>query len=294
MMRSSSNVTRLRKAGIYFLLILWAVISLFPIYWVFLMSIKTPAEVTSNVPKFFNFTPTLDNYTTILGLKELGGRVSGAGSARVEFLNYFKNTLIIVPAAVLLSFILGLPVAYVMARYRFKAREDLYFFFLSLYFMPATLILVPLYLVYLKVGLYNTHLGLILILQLINLPLVVLIMRSYFEDISPEIEQSAMVDGSSRLRAFFKITFPLARPALMSTLFLCTIFSWNNFLFGVILATTKTQPVTVGVLAFKSYEAILWGQMAAASIITALPVLILAILIQRWIVQGLSLGAVKG
>lgn len=292
--KTTENIARLRKIGIYVLLILWAIFSLFPIYWVFLMSIKSPIDVTSSVPKFFNFVPTLDNYSTILGLKELGGRVSGAGSAHVEFLNYFKNTLIIVPAAVLLSFVLGLPVAYVMARYRFKAREDLYFFFLSLYFMPATVILIPLYLVYLKVGLYNTHLGLILILQLINLPLVVLIMRSYFEDISPEIEQSAMVDGSSRLKAFFKITFPLARPALMSTLFLCTIFSWNNFLFGVILSATETQPVTVGVLAFKSYEAILWGQMAAASIITALPVLILAILIQRYIVQGLSLGAVKG
>lgn len=293
-MKRKTDYASMRKAVIYILLILWAIISLFPIYWVFLMSIKTPADVTSSTPLFFNFTPTLENYTSILGLSELGGRVSGAGSARVDFLNYFKNALIIVPSTVLLAFALGIPVAYVMARYRFKAREDLYFFFLSLYFMPAALILIPLYLLYLRAGLYNTHAGLILILLLVNLPLVVLIMRSYFEEISPEIEQSAMVDGSSRMRAFYKITFPLARPALMSTLFLCAIFSWNNFMFGVILASTETQPVTVGVLAFKSYEAILWGQMAAASIITALPVLILAILIQRWIVQGLSLGAVKG
>lgn len=291
---TTERTAQLRKAGVVLLLVIWAIFSLFPIYWIFLMSLKSPGDVTSTVPQFFNFTPTLDNYTSILGLKELAGRVSGAGSAHVEFMNYFKNTLIIVPSAVLLSFALGLPIAYVLARYRFATRENLYFFFLSLYFMPATLILIPLYLVYLKVGLYNTRLGLILILQLINLPLVVLIMRSYFEEIPPEIEQSAMVDGSSRLKAFYKITVPLALPALMSTLFLCTIFSWNNFLFGVILATTKTQPVTVGVLAFKSYEAILWGQMAAASIITALPVLILAILIQRWLVQGLSLGAVKG
>jgi len=135
---------------------------------------------------------------------------------------------------------------------------------------------------------------LILILQLVNLPLVTLIMRGYFEDISPEIEQSAQVDGSSRLGAMLTITLPLARPALMATTFLCTIFSWNNFMFGTILATTKTQPVTVGILAFKSYEAILWGQMAAASLITAIPVLVLAIIIQRYIVRGLTLGAVKG
>lgn len=290
-LRRTQLAPRLIRAGIYFLLILWAVISLFPIYWIFLTSIKGPLDVTSNVPKFFNFVPTLENYKIVLGLTEY----TGLGEvSRVNFLAYYNNSLIVVPAAVLLSFVLGLPIAYVAARYQFKARENLYFFFLSLYFMPATLILIPLYLVYLRVGLYNTHLGLILILQLVNLPLVVLIMRSYFEEISPEIEQSAMVDGSSRLKTFFTITFPLARPALMSTMFLCTIFSWNNFMFGVILATTQTQPVTVGILAFKSYEAILWGQMAAASVITALPVLILAILIQRHLVRGLSLGAVKG
>ncbi len=287
----SRLVARLRKAAVYFLLILWTIFALFPIYWILLTSLKVPLDVTARPPRFFNFTPTLDNYLVVLGLTEYVGL---GEVSRVDFLSYFKNSLIIVPSAVLLSLLLGVPAAYVMARYRFKARENLYFFFLSLYFMPAVLILIPLYLVFLNFGLYNTHLGLILILQLVNLPLVVLIMRSFFEDISPEIEQSAQVDGSSRLKAIFKITLPLARPALVSTTFLCTIFSWNNFLFGVILATTQTQPVTVGILAFKSYEAILWGQMAAASLITALPVLILAILIQRYIVRGLSLGAVKG
>lgn len=281
----------LRTAITYVLLALWTVVALFPIYWVLLTSLKNPGDVISRPPKFFDFSPTLDNYRVVLGLAEH----TGLGEiSRVDFLAYFKNSLIIVPGAVLLSLALGLPAAYVMARFRFKARENFYFFFLSLYFMPPVLILIPLYLVYLKLHLYNTYVGLILILQLVNLPLVVLIMRGFFEDISPEIEQSALVDGSSRLGAFFKITLPLAMPSIMATTFLCTIFSWNNFMFGAILSTTQTQPVTVGILAFKSYEAILWGQMATASIITAVPVLILAILIQRYIVRGLTLGAVKG
>jgi multiple sugar transport system permease protein len=291
MNRVRTRETTLRgKTVVYVLLILYSLISLFPLYWIVLTSLKAPMDVSSVTPKFF-FKPTLDNYAVVLGLQKYVGL---GETSRVDFLNYFKNSLIIVPAAVLLSFALGLPVAYVMARYRFKLRENMYFFFLSLYFMPAVLILIPLYLVYLKLHLYDTHLGLILIFQLVNLPLVVLIMRGFFEDISPEIEQSAQIDGSNRFMAFLKVTFPLALPALMATGFLCTIFSWNNFLFGVILATTRTQPVTVGILAFKSYEAILWGQMAAASVITALPVLILAISIQRYIVRGLSLGAVKG
>lgn len=279
------------KITTYALLILWAIISLFPIYWIFLTSIKNPVDVISTIPKFFNFDPTLDNYLVVLKLIEHTGL---GETARVDFLTYFKNSLIVVPSAVILSLILGLPVAYILARYRFKLRENLYFFFLSLYFMPAVIILIPLYLVYRTVQLYDTYLGLILILQLVNLPLVVVIMRGFFEDISPEIEQSALVDGNSRLKAFINITLPLAMPSIMATTFLCTIFSWNNFLFGVILNGTNTQPVTVGILAFKSYEAILWGQMAAASIITALPVLILAIVIQKYIVRGLSLGAVKG
>jgi len=284
------RTSTLGRTVAYVVLIGWTILALFPIYWILLTSLKGPMDVTSSTPKFF-FSPTLQNYEVVLGL----ARYTGLGeTSRVDFLRYFLNSLIIVPSAVILSLVLGLPVAYVMARYRFKLRENFYFFFLSLYFMPAVLILIPLYLVYLRVHLYNTHLGLILILQLVNLPLVTLIMRGYFEDISPEIEQSAQVDGSTRLEAMLNITLPLARPALMATTFLCTIFSWNNFMFGTILATTKTQPVTVGILAFKSYEAILWGQMAAASLITAIPVLILAIIIQRYIVRGLTLGAVKG
>jgi multiple sugar transport system permease protein len=282
--------SRLRKTIAYVILALWTLIALFPIYWILLTSLKSPMDVTSSTPKFL-FAPTLQNFQVVLGL----AKYTGLGeTSRVNFLMYFRNSIIIVPSAVILSLILGLPVAYMMARYQFKLRENFYFFFLSLYFMPAVLILIPLYLVYLKVHLYNTHLGLILILQLVNLPLVTLIMRGYFEDISPEIEQSAQVDGSSRFEAILHITLPLARPALMATAFLCTIFSWNNFMFGTILATTTTQPVTVGILAFKSYEAILWGQMAAASLITAIPVLVLAIVIQRYIVRGLTLGAVKG
>ena len=284
------RTSSLRKAIAYVALIVWTVITLFPIYWIFLTSLKGPMDVTASTPKFF-FLPTLQNYQIVLGL----AKYSGLGeTSRVDFLRYFTNSLIIVPSAVVMSLILGLPVAYVMARYRFKLRENFYFFFLSLYFMPAVLILIPLYLVYLRFHLYNTHIGLIIVLQLVNLPLVTLIMRGYFEDISPEIEQSAQVDGSSRLQAMLHITLPLARPALMATTFLCTIFSWNNFMFGTILAETGTHPVTVGILAFKSYEAVLWGQMAAASLITAIPVLVLAIVIQRYIVRGLTLGAVKG
>ena len=290
-MNSESRNKTLSKVLTYVLLVVWSIISLFPIYWIGLTSIKNPVDVISTPPKFFNFKPTLDNYLVVLKLAEHTGL---GETARVDFLGYFKNSLITVPVAVILSLLLGLPVAYVLARHRFKLRENLYFFFISLYFMPAVLIMIPLYLVYRTVGLYDTYLGLIFILQLVNLPLVVVIMRGFFEDISPEIEQSAMVDGSSRLKSIFRITVPLAMPGIMATTFLCTIFSWNNFLFGVILNGRATQPVTVGILAFKSYEAILWGQMAAASVITALPVLILAIVIQKYIVRGLSLGAVKG
>lgn len=281
----------LRRATPYVLIVLWTIIALFPIYWVITTSLKNPVDVITSPPKFFNFSPTVDNYRVVLGL----AKYTGLGEiARVDFIEYLKNSLIIVPVAVLLSLVIGLPAAYAMARFRFKGRENLYFFYLSLYFMPPVLILIPLYLVFIRLHLYDTYLGLILILQLVNLPLVVLIMRGFFEDISPEIEQSALVDGRSRIGAFFKIMLPLSMPSLMSTAFLCTIFSWNNFLFGVILSRTRTQPVTVGILGFKSYEAILWGQMSAATVITALPVLVLAVLIQKYIVRGLSLGAIKG
>jgi multiple sugar transport system permease protein len=212
----------------------------------------------------------------------------------IDFPSSLLNSLAIVPAAVLLALLLGVPVAYVLARYSFPAKQNIHFFYLSLYFMPAMLILIPLFVLYNSTKLYNTYLGMVLIFQLIDLPLVVLIMRGFFEDIPVELEQSARVDGAKSLWVFWKVTLPLVRPGLVATAFLCTIFSWNNYIFSFMLSGADHQMAVVRLTLYRSFTGMMWGPMAAAILLTVLPVFLLAIGIQRFIVRGLTLGAVKG
>jgi multiple sugar transport system permease protein len=268
-----------------FLLLLFA---LFPIGWILLMSFKTDKEIISSVPRFL-FAPTLRNYRTVLS-----GIINAAETSRPEFLLYFKNSLLVTTGAVCLSFLVGVPASYSLARFKFRLKENIAFTLLSFRFAPEIAVIIPLFVIYRSLHLYNTHLGLILVYQLITLPLVVWIMRSYFEDIPEAVEQAARLDGHSRLRIFFKIALPLVKPGLAATAILAFIFAWNNFIFGLILGAKETFPATVGTLGFMSYESVLWGQMAAASMITILPELIVAFFVQKYLVRGLSLGAVRG
>jgi len=186
------------------------------------------------------------------------------------------------------------PAAYALARFRFRFKEDIAFTFLSFRFAPEIAIIIPIYVLYQKLQLYNSYIGLILVYQLITLPLIIWIMRGYFEDISVEIEQAARLDGYTWWGVFTKIALPLVKPGLAATAILAFIFAWNNFIFGLILGAKETFPTTVGTLGFISYESVLWGQMAAATVITILPPLLLAIFIQKYLVRGLTMGALRG
>lgn len=274
---------------IWFGLISYCLFALFPLLWVGLMSFKSHLDIISPTPKFF-FTPSLENYRTIL----FAVQDTQYETSRANFLLYFKNSCIVTISAVTLSLLVGVPAAYALARFRFRLKEDIAFTFLSFRFAPEIAIIIPIYLLYQKLQLYNTYIGLILVYQLITLPLIIWILRGYFEDISVEIEQAAKLDGYSWWGVFVKIALPLVKPGLASTAILAFIFAWNNFIFGLILGAKQTFPTTVGTLGFISYESVLWGQMAAATMITILPPLVLAIFIQKYLVRGLTLGAVRG
>jgi len=212
----------------------------------------------------------------------------------MDVLRYFKNSLIIATGATLLAMILGLPAAYSLARYKFFRKEDFAFTLLSFKFAPALLVVFGLYSVYQKLNLYDTFIGLIIIHQLILLPFVVWMMRSYFAAIPIEVEQAARVDGFSWWGVFTRITLPLIKPALAATSVVAFIYSWNEFLFGYVLAGDVSRPVTPSILGFISYERVLWGQMAAAATLAMVPSVLLSLFIQRYVVAGLSFGAVRG
>ena len=262
---------------------------LFPIFWIVLMSFQTNADIL-RIPPSLSFTPTLQNYGALLS----GRLQTAAGALDVTFLHNIWNSILLSGASVVLSLLLGVPAAYAFARFRFRGGEDIAFTLLSFRFAPPLLVLLPLSLYFQDIGLSNTYTGLIWVYQLICLPLILWIVRGYFEDSSPDVEYAYRVDGHSWWRAFTRIALPLAAPGIASAGLLAFIFAWNNFVFALILASADKQPVTVGALAFVTASGIQYGIIAAAIVLSILPTLALALYAQRWLVEGLSLGAVKG
>lgn len=271
------------------LITLVLVFFLFPIAWIFLMSLQTN-ETILTIPPSLTFTPIIDNYTALV----TGQLRTAAGSLQLNFMQNLFNSVLLSVCSVALSLVLGVPAAYAFARFKFRLGEDIAFTLLSFRFAPALLVLLPLSLYFKTLGLTNTYVGLIWVYQLICLPLILWIVRGYFEDISPDIEHAYRIAGNSWWQTFRKISIPLAKPGIAAAGLLAFIFAWNNFVFALILASADKQPVTVGALAFVTASGIQYGQIAAAIILSITPTLALALYAQRYLVEGLSMGAVKG
>ena len=259
------------------LLIVYAIFALFPLIWMFIISFKSDTEVFTTT---FQFTPTLANYEEVL--------------FRSEYLQYMIDSLIVSGGAVLVSVLVGVPAAYALARYNFKRKEDLAFQILSFKFAPEILVVLPLFMIYQKIGLYDSYLGLIWVYQLISMPLLIWVVRGYFEDISVEIEYAAQVDGYTWYQIFFKMLVPLIKPGLVSAALLAFIFACNSFTFPLILAGNEVQPITVAIMKYLGTDTAHYGQLAVAATISAVPAMIFALCIQKHLVRGLSFGAVKG
>jgi multiple sugar transport system permease protein len=262
---------------------------MFPIFWILVMSLQTNEQILSLPPKLI-FVPTTINYVALI----TGHLTSSIGTLNIAFMRNLGNSFLLSSCSVLVALVLGVPAAYAFARFKFRLGEDMAFTLLSLKFAPPLLVLLPLSLYFQQIGLDNTYFELIWIYQLITLPLILWIVRGYFEDASPDIEYAYRVDGHSWFKGFIKIAIPLAGPGIAAAGLLSFIFAWNNFIFALVLASGSKQPVTVGALAFVTASGIQYGQIAAAVVLSIIPTLAIALYAQRWLVEGLSLGAVKG
>ena len=262
---------------------------LFPIFWIVSMSFQTN-ETILRIPPSLIFEPTISNYKALLS----GRLVTGAGVLDITFLQNLWNSILLSVSSVVIALLLGVPAAYAFARFKFRGGEDIAFTLLSFRFAPPLLVLLPLSLYFQQIGLSDTYFGLIWVYQLICLPLILWIVRGYFEDSSPDVEYAYRVDGHSWWSGFTKIALPLAAPGIASAGLLSFIFAWNNFVFALVLASADKQPVIVGALAFVTASGIQYGIIAAAIVLSILPTLALALYAQKWLVEGLSLGAVKG
>ena len=285
-METVSPVERILRGIAISLVILFF---MFPIFWIFLMSFQTN-ETILRVPPSIVFEPTLSNYTALI----TGRLETSAGVLEIEFMRNLWNSLFLSTASVALGLVLGVPAAYAFGRLKFRGSEDIAFTLLSFRFAPPLLVLLPLTIYFQKIGLADTYLGLIWVYQLIVLPLILWIVRGYFEDIPADIEYAYRIAGHSWFSTFRKIALPLAGPGIAAAGLLAFIFAWNNFIFALVLASADKQPVTVGALAFVTASGIQYGQVAAGIVLSILPTFALALYAQRYLVEGLSLGAVKG
>ncbi len=253
-----------------------ALIVLFPFLWMLSSSFKTQVDIISWPPKLF-FEPTLRNYQKVF--------------EEQDFLKYFLNSTIVGVASVGFSLILGLPAAYSIARY---AQKKLAVFILLARLMPGISFLVPWYIVFSRLDLMDSYVALILSHMLISLPIVVWIMTTYFNTIPREMEESAMVDGATRQYAFYAIILPLSGPGIITATTLSFIFSWNNFMFSQVLSMEKTKTLPIAVYNFLSYAEVDWGGVMAAAVAIMTPAIILTMVFQKYVVKGLTMGAVKG
>ncbi len=253
-----------------------ALVVLFPFLWMLSSSFKTQVDIISWPPKLL-FEPTLQNYRKVFGEQ--------------DFLKYFLNSTIVGGTAVGLSLVLGLPAAYSIARF---TQRRLGVFILLARLMPGISFLMPWYIVFSRLDLMDSYTALILSHMLIALPIVVWIMSSYFSTIPPEMEESAMVDGATRQYAFWAIILPLSGPGIITATTLSFIFSWNNFMFSQVLSMEKTKTLPIAVYNFLSYAEVDWGGVMAAAVAIMTPAIILTMIFQKYVVKGLTMGAVKG
>ena len=256
----------------------WTILGVFlsVFIWMVLTALKTQVDNTALRPVWI-FTPTLANFQKVLTSKSFGW--------------YMLNSLIVGLGSTGLGLVLGLPAAYSIARFR---QRGLALAILFARMAPFMSYLIPWFILFRDFGLIDTYTGLTASHLVVSLPIVVWLMIGFFEDVPQEIEEAAQIDGCSALRSFIRISVPLTRNGIIATAVLSLLFSWNNFMFALILAGPKTRTVPVAVFSFISYEQVDWGGLAAAATIITLPVLSLIFLIHRQIAKGLAFGAVKG
>ena len=272
----------------YTVVIALLILFLFPIYWMIATSFKDPADILTRPPKWV-FKPTLDNYIYAFEERNFG--------------LYIKNSLIVSLTSTVLVIVLGTLASYSFARYN-PGAGNLMFFILTTRMMPAIAVILPYFLIFRDIG--ETAIGqafwlgldkpgaLVVSYTMFNLPFAIWLMHSFFQDIPIELEDSARLDGYSRLRVFWRVVLPLAAPGIAVTAIFCLIFSWNEFLFAFLLTRNTAATITVGVNSFWTLRGILWGPLSAAAVVCVVPMMIFALLLQRYIVRGLTFGAVRG
>lgn len=277
MVTYSSKKYRILNTTAYYVavyIILFAVI--FPFLWMVLSSFKMQSQML-NLKYLFKFDATSKNYRDLF--------------SNYNFFRPILNSFIIALISTGLSLVLALPASYGIARFGMKKTSLL---LLVVRMIPAITFLVPWFVIFTFIGIVDTHFGLILAHMVVALPFIIWIMVPFFESLPKELEESAAVDGSTRFNSFIKIILPISGPGIVTSAILSFVFSWNNFMFGIILSGRNTKTLPVAIYGFISYTDINWGGLMAGSVVVTIPVIVISLFLQKYIIKGLTAGAVKG
>lgn len=253
----------------------------FPIYWMVVTSFKTRAQIGNLNAMFWPEPFVLDNYVNLM--------------RNFPFLTWFKNSFIVALTSTLIATAVGTVGAYALARLRFLGRHFVAFSVLVAYLVPPTILFIPLYRVIKDLGLSNSLAGLIAAYPSFTVPLSTWLLVGFFRSIPAELEEAALIDGATRWQALTRVVLPLSKPGLVAAALFAFTNSWNEFLYALVfISDTRTHPLTVGLTNLILGDVYLWGELMAAAVLGTIPVVVLYIYLQKYVVAGLTAGAVKG
>lgn len=279
-MRKSS---RLRKTLTAVILLIALAFFMFPVVWMFLTSFKTEAEYFHYPPVFIPKDFSLRNYVNAMAMPPTGrGGLQG-----------LRDSLIIALASTVFAVTVGSLAAYSLARFK-TGGDNLSFWILSTRMFPPVAAALPLFLIFKEIKLLDTHMALIIANTIFSLPFVIWLLKGFFEELPVELEEAALIDGCTYWGAFVRVSLPLIAPGVVATALFSFVFAWNEFMFALLLTRRNVRPLTIIVPSLVGGHEILWGEIAAIGTIAIIPGIILALLLQRYLIRGLTLGAVKG
>ncbi len=286
----------LGRIGIYAALVFWAFVSLFPVYWTITTSMKVAKDV-----QLGRMIPYVDFQPNWLGWRSLGlspDTIGNISTVRDEFLNRFLNSIFTAFGASGLAVLIGALAAYGLSRFKYKflwmQNQDLSFFFLSQLILPPVVLALPFLVLYRELALLDSTIGLILLYTLTVLPIVIWIMKDQFDTIPIELDEAAQVDGLGPWGTFFRIIVPMALPGMVAAFILSLILCWNEYFFAALLTGSQAKTLPVMVASQTGSQGINWWSMAALSTAAIAPLVIVGILLERYIIRGLTAGSVKG
>ncbi len=288
-------LTVLSRTLIYGLLLFWVFISLFPIFWTLTTSFKTAINVTQgHIIPWVEFQPNWKGWRS-LGLSP--DTIWATSTAREEFLKRFTNSVITSVGASILAILIGSLAAYGLSRFPYKfgfmRNKDISFFFLSQLILPPVVLALPFLILYKELALLDTTIGLIFLYTLTVLPIVIWIMRDQFDTIPTELDEAAQVDGLSSWGAFFRVVLPIALPGMVAAFILSLILTWNEYFFAALLTSSEAKTLPVMVASQTGSQGINWWSMAALSTAAILPLVVIGIALEKYIIKGMAAGSVK-